>query len=99
MYLPACLHRLKNSDKVPGFVDRSFRPEVKDVANQTLRSQPTAVAGRDRYMYFRRPLLAAPQVIIKQAPVVPVPPPPPPIPEPKVQHLQVCQPEEWVSGA
>lgn len=77
-------HRVKNTDKVPAFVDRNFQPEFKNQMELTLNSQPTMVAGQQRFKYFRRPLLAAPEpALIKHAPVpMPVPVPPPP-PEPK----------------
>ncbi len=75
--------RLKNSDKVPGFVDRTYRADAPDPAGNTIRSQPDVVAGQQRFKYFRRPLLTAAQaVIIKQAPQEPAPPLPAPIPEP-----------------
>jgi hypothetical protein len=53
-----------------------------------MRSQPTVVAGQQRFKYFRRPLLAAPQAaIIKAAPPPPVITPPVVPPEPKTKTI------------
>ena len=47
-------------------------------------SQPDVVAGTERFKYFRRPMLAAPDpVIIKQGAVAPPPPVPPPVEVPR----------------
>ncbi|GFH27627.1 uncharacterized protein HaLaN_25984, partial [Haematococcus lacustris] len=90
-HYPASGYRLKNTEKVPAFVDRTFHPEVKDAADMTQRSQPTVVAGQQRYLYFRRPLLAAPEpVLIKRTAAVPAPPisPQPPAPKSKTIGTQ-----------
>jgi hypothetical protein len=78
--------RLKNSDKVPSFVDRAYHPpaQTSSLALATV-SSPIMVAGTHRFQYFRRPLLAAgsTSMLIKAAVVDSVPPPPPPAPEPQ----------------
>ena len=80
--------RLKNSDKVPAFVDRTFHPDVRDHADMTAASRPEVVAGTDRYKYFRRPLLSMPvHSTFKEAPVVPPPPAPLPPPIPKAKTV------------
>lgn len=51
------------------------------------RSQAVVVTGQQRYKYFRRPMLAAPEPIIKQAALPPPPPPVPIIEEPKTKTI------------
>lgn len=73
--------RLKNSDKVPAFVDRTFHPTVRNPPELAAASQPAVVAGQQRYKYFRRPLLSVPEnAIVKEA--IQYAPPPPPLPPP-----------------
>ena len=80
----SCACRFKNSDKVPAFVDRTFQQTQPSSFELQTRSQPGQITGTNRYKYFRRPLLAAPDaVIIKQTPQQPLPPLPPPVEEPK----------------
>eukprot|EP00195_Chlamydomonas_chlamydogama_P000588 CAMPEP_0202922768 /NCGR_PEP_ID=MMETSP1392-20130828/78098_1 /ASSEMBLY_ACC=CAM_ASM_000868 /TAXON_ID=225041 /ORGANISM="Chlamydomonas chlamydogama, Strain SAG 11-48b" /LENGTH=1175 /DNA_ID=CAMNT_0049616413 /DNA_START=82 /DNA_END=3609 /DNA_ORIENTATION=- len=87
-HFPATAYKLKNSDKVPAFVDRSFRETFRNPLDLTARSQPTVVTGQQRYKYFRRPLLAAPDpVIIKQANAAPIAAAPPPIEEPRSKTI------------
>lgn len=62
------LHRFKNTDKVPAFVDRAFHPAAPLQGELKFRSSPAQVNGTLRPKYFKRPVLAAAEVLVKQAP-------------------------------
>lgn len=66
-HYPATTLKLKNNDRVPGFVDRTFHEPQHDAATMTLKSDPLLVTGPNRPKYFRRPLLAGAEIPIKQA--------------------------------
>lgn len=81
-------HRLKNSDRVPVFVDRTFHPDVRNPAELSAVSRPEVVAGTERYKFFRRPLLSMPtHSLFKEERVLPPPPPPLPPPIPKARTV------------
>ncbi|GFR51855.1 hypothetical protein Agub_g14325, partial [Astrephomene gubernaculifera] len=71
-YPPSTL-RLKNLDRLPAFVDRNFHPQPHDPSDIQERSDALAVSGPHRPKYFRRPLLAAAEIHVKQSPG-PLPP-------------------------
>jgi len=64
---PATAFRFKNASRVPGFVDRSYRPAGAAPGELAARSTAAAVNGAQRYKYMRRPQLAAPAPIIIKA--------------------------------
>ncbi|GIL52182.1 hypothetical protein Vafri_8117, partial [Volvox africanus] len=71
-YPPSTL-RLKNGDRLPAFIDRNFHQPSHDPADLQQRSDALAVSGNQRPKYFRRPLLAAAEIHVKQAPLPPLP--------------------------
>ncbi|GIL83565.1 hypothetical protein Vretifemale_12354, partial [Volvox reticuliferus] len=71
-YPPSTL-RLKNGDRLPAFIDRNFHQPSHDPADLQQRSDAMAVNGNQRPKYFRRPLLAAAEIHVKQAPLPPLP--------------------------
>ncbi|KAG1677423.1 hypothetical protein FOA52_001878 [Chlamydomonas sp. UWO 241] len=79
--LYATSYRFKNSDKVPGFVDRAFAAAVSDPAERAVRSTAAMVEGTHRYKHARRPMLAGP-ILIRQARAAAAPAPAPAMPEP-----------------
>lgn len=87
-HYPSTTFRLKNSDRVPAFVDRTFQPSFPNPSELAAASRPEVVAGTDRYKYFRRPLLSMPtHSMYKEATVLPPPAPPLPPPEPKAKTV------------
>lgn len=85
---PPTPHRVKNSDKVPGFIDRGFHPEMTHPTDLAARSDPNQVAGQQRFKYFKRPMLTGPEpVIIKQAPQMPIMRAPTPADEPRSKTM------------
>lgn len=55
-------------------MDRNYRPAANDPNDTRQRSDALAVSGPNRPKYFRRPMLAAAEIHIKQAPPSQLPP-------------------------